>query len=395
MGIQNNDKLKVGIITIIHGTNYGNRLQNYAVQKTLEELGVVAETIFYNNPDIIPSFKQRILNKLRFYKRKKHTSFIQYRKYSQIKAEIFKIKNREKIISSRETRNNRFTNFNSKYIKYSKFIIEDNFVTPEINDYYDFFLCGSDQIWNPYYTTHSYLYFLMFSNYDKNIAYAPSLGVSDFPEGMRENYLKWISNIKYLSVREKAGLDIIKNITGREPIVLLDPTLMLNKTDWVEIAQQPKSKPKNNYILTYFLGGENSLAKKKIDYISKIHKMEVFNLQDYKDFERYTINPNEFIDLIKDASLVCTDSFHGTAFAVIMKVPFIVFERIGTQGSMNSRIDNLLSLLNLRDRFVSDIDLNYYPVFDINYSNIDLILEVERNKALNYLKKALAIKDET
>lgn len=387
-----NEKKKVGIITITHGTNYGNRLQNYATQRILEELGINAETIYYDgNKDFEHiSFRKRILKKFSFY-RKKGIKYI-IKDIGNIK--FYKIFYKNHFSSIGEIRNDRFNKFNQEYIKYSSFKTDSNNIPLELSEYYDYFLCGSDQIWNPYNTKSAKVYFLTFSNYEKNVAYAPSLGVSDFPDNMQESYSKWISNIKYLSVREQAGADIIKKITGKEIEVLIDPTLMLSQKQWLEIAKEPESKPKNKYILTYFLGGKKYKVERKINYIAKKYKMEIYNLLDYKDVEKYSITPTEFIDLIKDASLVCTDSFHGAVFATIMKVPFITFERDGNEVSMNSRIDNLLSLLNLKCRSDKNIFMDEEHIFKMDYSHVDRVLEKERNKAKFFLCNAFGIKKE-
>lgn len=369
---------KVGIITITHGTNYGNRLQNYATQKVLEDLGVKAETIYhyYGKGGKSQSFYNKLIGKI--YDVKKNN--LRYLLNQVIRR---KLNNKAK-----QEREKSFAEFNNKYIKFSKFKTTSYDIPSELDANYDYFLCGSDQIWNPYHTESANVYFLTFTKYEKSIAFAPSLGVSEFPYEMRQSYIKMINQIKYLSVREKAGYDIIRELTGRKAEVLVDPTLLLNREEWLEISKEPKCKPKSNYILTYFLGEKDKSSIRRIEIIAKENKMEVFNLLDRNNIEKYSVNPSEFIALIKDASLVCTDSFHGSVFSIIMRVPFIVFERKGKEISMNSRIDTLLSTLKLKSRLDKNIISND-QIFNLDYEEIQGILNLEKEKSINFLKKSL------
>jgi hypothetical protein len=381
---------QVGIITITGGANYGNRLQNYATQTILEELGLVAETINHNEADDCSNlaFSKRMLHKLKTL-RGKRVGWI-LRKLFTINYD--QILHRSRLRRLENARMGRFSQFNRQYIKYSGFKIENRKIPVGLSAYYDYFLCGSDQLWNPYYLAMADLYFLTFSNYEKNIAFAPSLGVTDFPERLIATYRNWLANIKHLSVREKVGATILEEITGRTVAVLLDPTLMLTRNQWLQIAWKCRSKPKGKYILSYFLGKKNSSSEKQIKHLAHQYNMEVYNLQDSKNIEKYSVNPNEFIDLVKDASLVCTNSFHGTVFAIVMQVPFIVFERNSSEVAVNSRLDNLLALLNFQSRDVRQVFRAKEGIFECDFGHAAQVLEVERNKAIRYLCNAFALK---
>lgn len=368
---------KVAIITITCGTNYGNRLQNFATQKILENLGLKVETIynFYGKLSGIRLFYEKLK---KFYKYK----FLTLPNLTNIRNEnLYKL-------YINLSRSRRFAEFNSKYIRFSEFQASGINIPSKLNSSYDYFICGSDQIWNPYNTQSANLYFLIFADYKKSIAFSPSLGISDFPNEMRQPYIRWINQIKYLSVREKAGADIIKQLTGREAVVLVDPTLLLDKEEWIKISSKPICKPARKYILTYFLGDKKYESINKIENIAKKSKMEIFDLLDMDDVGKYSINPSEFIDLIKDASLVCTDSFHGAVFSIIMKVPFIIFEREGREVSMSSRIETLLSTFNLKSRLNKNIVFDE-QIFNINYKDIDSILKVEKLRSIQYLKNSM------
>lgn len=153
-----------------------------------------------------------------------------------------------------------------------------------------------------------------------------------------------------LSVREEAGAKIIKDLTGRDAEVLVDPTMMLTREKWLSIAKEAPNKPKGKYLLTYFLGGVPSKYKRQIKNIAERNNLEIINLADIRDKETYITGPSEFIDYINSCSILCTDFFHGTVFSILMEKPFIVFERMGTSSSMFSRINTLLDKFDLNSR---------------------------------------------
>lgn len=256
-----------------------------------------------------------------------------------------------------------------------------------------YFVIGSDQVWNPYYRYGSPIDFLTFAPKYKRIAYAPSFGISSIPDEYIEDYKLWLSEMDSLSVREEVGAKIIKKLTGKDSIVLVDPTIMLSKEKWLSVSKSSVNKPQNKYLLTYFLGEVSQKKRKRIRKIASDNKLEIVNLAYIKDKDRYATDPGEFIDYINSATVFLTDSFHGAVFSILMEKPFIIFERDEKIPSMNSRIDTLLSTFNLKSRKWENI-LGNDDIFNVDYSHVTPILEFERNKALNYLKEALHIKHE-
>lgn len=368
--------MKVAILTITNGENYGNRLQNYSVQKVIKSLDLEVETI----PNIT---NQNYINNNSI--KQKIKRFLVYN-YMNLKGlNSYKFNNMLRYV--------KFKNFTNKYINQSEFYISDKSIPNDINKKYDFFICGSDQIWNPEFYFNSEIDFLTFAKKGKRIAYSPSFGISELPKDCKKNYKEWLSGMDYLSVREEAGARIIKELTGKEAQVLLDPTLMLSKNEWLMISNKPKIKKifKNKFILTYFLGDRNSDIDNRINDIAKENNLEIINLLDINDKYIYSVDPSEFIWLIDNCSLMCTDSFHGTVFSLIMKKPFIVFERIGKETSMNSRLETLLNLFKMKNRISKNIKNT--EVFNINFDHVDNIINEERKKTLKYLKKALNINE--
>lgn len=375
----------IGIITIIDYNNYGNRLQNYATQEVLKSLGFSVETIINypqnNNCDNNTNALNKI-HKLRQYTLKELLTKIMNK--TILKNKIKKLKN---------SRIESFKNFTKINIMETNYTISDDNIPKGLSDEFDYFVTGSDQVWNPTFRYGSSVDFLAFAPQNKRIAYAPSFGISEIPSSYKENYKIWLSEVASLSVREEAGAKIIKDLTGREADVLVDPTLILSKEKWLSISKELISKPKNKYLLTYFLGEISDEDRKMINNIAKENSLQVVNLADIKDGQTYITGPSEFIDYINSASILCTDSFHGTVFSMLLEKPFITFDREGKMPSMNSRIDTLLSKFKLESRKAQNIK-NNEQVFEVDYYHISQILGEERKKAINYLKKALNVKDE-
>lgn len=373
---------KVGIITLIGYQNYGNRLQNYALQEAIKSLGFEVETIINASKPQKASFIKRMSNLknkgslMEIYKKVKHKIWIQL--------------NKNEIEESRSIRVKVFKEFTSDYIQETDFVIFDNDIPEDLTDRYDYFVTGSDQVWNPDYINNSSTNFLTFAERHKRIAFSPSFGVSEIKPRYVENYKQWISGMHRLSVREYEGAKIIKELTGRDAPVLVDPTLLLTKEEWLSISKEAPNKPKGKYLLTYFLGGVPDKYKKQIENIVLKNNFEVINLGDIRERETYRTGPSEFIDYINSCSVFCTDSFHGTVFSILMEKPFIVYERMGSSLSMFSRINTLLKKFDLNCRKAENIKTNE-DVVNIDYSHVLSILEAERSKALDYLKEALNV----
>ena len=357
--------MKIGIITINDNDNYGNRLQNYAVQEILNSMNVKVITL--KNEAILNSKNLFILRlfKCLIYK---------------IKSSIFKKRKRFK----------KFKEFN-KNIKFSRF-----FITPytRISEKYDFFVAGSDQIWKPTYGRLRDVDLLNFAKDCQKIAFSASFGISKLPNNKKVYAKKYLEKFKIISVREDSGKKIVEELTGRDDIeVLVDPTMLLSADEWNKVSKRPKqldTLKSNKYILNYFLGNCVEEYKNEIDRIAKENNCEIINILD-KNNPFYCTGPSEFLYLAKNAFLVCTDSFHSLVFSILYNTPFVAFERKDERVSMNSRIDTLLQKFNLEERrFTGKIEKEQ---LDIDCSNTYKILEEERKKSIQFLEKALDIKE--
>lgn len=363
---------KIGIITLNGYKNYGNRLQNYALQEVIKSLGFEVETIIIEQGNNDSKYSKQLL------------TILNKNLIKRLGRKILNIKNKKSI----EIRTTKFKEFSKKYITETKYNITDVNLPKENLSEYDNFVVGSDQVWNPFYIKNSSLYFLSFAPIEKRIAYAASFGIPSIPNEFKKRYEKYVAEMKYISVREEQGADIIKEMTGRDVQILLDPTMLLHRDQWISIAKVSSNKPKTSYLLTYFLGDISNSTKANIKKIAKDKKLQIIDLANLKDIRHYTADPSEFIDYINSATLFCTDSFHGVVFSILFEKPFIAFKR----GKMNSRIDTLLSKFNLEDRKWENIRV-IPNIYDIDYTHVIKILETERNNAYDYLKSAFEIED--
>ena len=362
---------KIGIITLNGYFNYGNRLQNFALQESLKKYNFEVETVWIE--------KDRINNKA---KSNKLQTVVK-----NPKSLIKKVYTKAYLNPLNEKRKFRFKQFSNQFInETTTSISEANLPTDLLNEY-DYFVTGSDQVWNPYFTNASSLYFLTFAPREKRIAYSPSFGISEIPTWCESEFKEWLKGMEHISVREDAGAEIIRNLTGREAEVLADPTLLLSKESWLSIAKPFSNKPKESYLLTYFLGEIPVDTKILINDISNKYNLKVVNLAQVKQRKYYLTDPAEFLDFINSATLFFTDSFHGSVFSLLFETPFVITDRKGSIPSMNSRIQTLLSKYGLEDRHISKIDDT--DIFNVDFTHVETILNDERSKANEYLANAL------
>lgn len=366
---------RIGILTLNDYFNYGNRLQNYALQRFLLNLTSVenVETIWYRKNNMRINRKYITFDNIRRYIFNRHN----YREYID-KHILFNDIIRENIIKR----------FSDKYI-YSVFFYN---VKTDVNNDYDYFIVGSDQIWNPA-SVDLKNEFLQFADRNKRIAYAASFGVSEIKSDKVDIVKKGLEGIDFISVREYAGAKIVKDLTGKEVPVLVDPTLLLTINEWDKIIERPVWYRDEKYILVYFLSKLPDKIKKDIHNLSEKYKLKIVDLMDKENIDYYCSSPSEFLYLIKNCSLMYTDSFHGTVFSIINKKPFVVSSRENVGMNMDSRIDTLLSMFHLENRKVSK-DNNYEIAnpMEIEFPDVEAILERERQRSKEFLCKALNIK---
>ncbi len=347
---------KIAIVTIID-RNLGNRLQNYALHNYLEMDGFEVHTLVYKKQSKLKEVK-RIGKNLLY-------PFVD--KYKDVV----------------------WDNFNKK-IKWDNRIVNES--GDAINNDYDYFVAGSDQIWNPNFDFISDREFLTFASKEKRIAYAASIGVNEIPLEKRDIYDEYFHGFKAISVRENEAAKIVDSFLGLEVPVVIDPTMLIQSDDWAKIADESRLKLKKRYILKYFLGKNSEEVLNAISMMSNENDLEVFDIMNANGKVKREIGPTEFLWLIRNADYICTDSFHGAVFSILFHKQFFVFERPIEKGygNMNSRIDTLLGKFDLKGRYIHSIyDMENVLKQNISYEHIENLLAIEREKARLYLKNAM------
>ena len=366
-------KKKTAIITFHAAHNYGSNLQAFALQQVIMSLGCTNEIINLRTPcqkDVYSVFTKR-----------KGLKYI--------------LKNLSHLIyfKSLYKAHQRFEEF----IK-NKLILTDEFESCEeikrANLNFDYYIAGSDQIWNPIPSDFDWAYYLTFVNKGKKISYAPSFGqlssVGD--EHTTRRIAKELSQFDVISVREQGAADNVKRLLGIEPKIVLDPTMLLPKGQWLELIKHKKRIIEGDYIFFYTLFAD----KERLDIVKKVSNelnipIVISNFSNQYDvinsFKKcYDAGPLEFLTLIRDAKLVVASSFHGTVFSVLLNTPFYAIN-----GMKDARIRTLLETLQLENREITmnGIQAKCRSSYDIDFGKVDEILEREREASIGYLKESL------
>lgn len=359
---------KAVVITIYDpNPNFGNRLQNYAVQTVIEKMGFDVTSIAFRSCTMEYEIKRRLYRLIGY-------RFTKYKTFWKMKPKQIEVFNR----------------FNKTYIR--TYRISKIKEIPNA----DFYILGSDQLWNPGWWNQKNpemeqnIYFATFAQPEKIVCFSPSFGCESIPDKWVEWFSEKLKRINVLSVREEEGRKIINELIGKDAQVMIDPTLMLTSKEWETIAIKPKNLLQNKkYILTYFLGDKSDNVKEDINQYAKDIGAEVYSLFDLNSPEWYSIGPDEFLYLIAHAELVLTDSFHGCVFSFIFAKPFLVYNRIGTSDMM-SRIYTFLDKFDLKRKLVGNGLKN--DLLENDYTKGYEILEDEQQRLNDFLVKNL-IKD--
>ena len=376
---------KVGIVTWNGVSNYGTILQAYALYFRIKSLGntspYLIKSLFKGKIDFVNIFK-RILLEL-----KKKISL----------AVGFSSKNSMKSIKLKK-----ISEFVNSELIYSPLILTKKQLNNLVKGT-DYFITGSDQIWNPYYMKGCFYLLDFVDDRTPKIAYASSIGVNEIPKKYHRIFKKYLSRFTYLALREKQGAELVSGITGRNDVrTVVDPTFLLDEYEWASFAKKADVHDigeivKTRYVLCYFVGkgseyweGVGRLQKQTgIDNVIVVALDNLPNKYNYHIYK--SAGPREFVWLIMNSSLVCTDSFHATAFSINMKKDFVEFIRFkeGDKKSQNSRIYNLLERYGLEKQVYNNSNDIQSLQLPVNFMKSELILNDDRLDSLHYLKNTL------
>ena len=368
---------KVALMTWFQHDNYGTVLQSVATTRVVNDMGYYVDGIDYFSKGYNRTTKlEKVLNRQLLVNKIKKS--IKYRKYAK---------------RSNLKRTEAFKAFKDKYLNMTK-PTQTSSELFLLNKEYDAFICGSDQIWTPKaFNSKYYLDFVAVP--EKMVAYAPSFGMSTITdEFIKNRIVEHVKRFKHLSVREEQGAKLLKELCGIEAKVVLDPTLLLSREEWDDYSI--KTNINSSYLLCYFLG-DNDDYWNHVDMIANKYGLDVVVIPIHtKDYYRgYEIQegvgPGEFLSLIKNASFVCTDSFHGSIFSVVYQRPFLTYKRFSdnSSDSQNSRIYNLLKLINMQDRIVSSSKFNIDDILMCDFSIAFKVISEESKRSKEYLNNSL------
>jgi hypothetical protein len=382
----------VGIITI-QSANYGSTLQMFALYTIVNKLGYNCTIIDYQYPT--KYHRQNSIGNENKYSQNILNPQVLIRKIGNLYKRIIRSIIKKKYPSNNLT--NAFNEFISQChttsISYDKDSIIKN---PPL---FDIYMTGSDQVWNPRYYHRDYSFLLNFTkDKQKRVSYASSFGTKQFIEAYKDDYSKLLKRYDFVSTRERSGVALYEQLTGRKADYCLDPTMLLTKEEWKKYAT-PYTNKNERYILCYI----QSYAFNPYPYIDKLikrvkkitgYKVKIITQDFYEETKgyevQYNVGPREFIDLYYNASFIIACSFHAIVFSIIMRKPF--FTVINDKPTNDDRQTNIISEFGLEKRAYKKGDKlpQKKEELILDYNDIEKKIENLRESSMQYLKKILA-----
>lgn len=383
-------------IEFYNRNNYGTMLQALSTKNNVEKMGYSVRIIRYKKqytvkyiftqiPRIFDAYHLKGLQrKFRIHFANKHSKkFVEYRAKRAAAFELFR---------------NHYFPSDSIDVFYGYPALKAGSTA------YDSVLVGSDQLWLPQGVKTNFYNLAFVPDSTNKISYATSFGVSKIPHRYKKDYQRYLARINHLSVREESGRKIIKDLCEKKSFVACDPVLLTTRSEWDLMTSGhpiPGNIRPSQYLLCYFLGNDIA-ARQQAQKVAKelnIQLVSLIFLEDYLsmdetfgDMQPKGVGPEQFIQLIKNAAYVITDSFHGTAFSIIFGKQFLTTYRFkkGSWFSKNSRIDNILEKFGLMDRLYQEGDCTKKMLAPIDYDKVSIILSNWRDESLTFLQTALA-----
>lgn len=380
----------VGLAIVTYTINYGTFLQAFATQTAVNNLGYETEIINIDSviSDVSKARKKYFAGQL--------LNFSEVKSYFPTVQAIIQEKINPRYREYYSARAALFKDFHDRYFKFGP-ICDSWKGLSERCDEYSSVIVGSDQLWRPANIAGNF-YTLNFVPEEVNkISYATSFGLNNIRESQKRVSAEFLQRIQHLSCREESGVRIIEKLIGRDAKLVCDPTLLLTKPDWEQFIQD-EPIVNGEYILTYLLS-EQKQPREFVKELSKRTNCKVVGILhgagyikgDEKNVDEYPahIDPFDFINLIKNAKYVCTDSFHGCVFSIIFEKNFFAFKRFSDKDAMstNNRVTNLLSKFSITDRLVTD--MTSVDSASIDYTAVNKCVDAFRAESQQFLESAL------
>lgn len=380
----------IGLVTCYFHHNYGSMLQAYATEMIMQQMGLPFQTIACKAPI---NYMQE--NKILYIIKKLLIADWKMR-LGKMKIERAKKEN-PMFAKNWEIRNKAFDQFAETFFHVSPYC-KNREELSKMAENYSAFLVGSDQLWRTDSVEHGYYTLEWVPDHIRKIAYSTSIGVKEVPWFQVEKNKRFMNRFDHIALREQSACDLVYKLTGRKVPVVLDPTLLFTGDQWLEIQQQ---EPLTNgkYIFCYLLG-DNPSQRKFIKRVKEKTGYKIVALQQLDDYipsdegfadEAPYVGPREFLNYIRNAEYVFTDSFHCSVFSILYKKNFFTFSRFaeGAKQSTNTRIDNLLHITGLEERrMTNDKTIEEVVNFKRNFDGVDEKLNALRKSSMDYLYNA-------
>lgn len=376
--------------------NYGTSLQGYAMLKKIQQLGYNCEVIQYTKRLSIKQKIDFIFNAIRvgefkqLYSRFKSKDIL--KKYPHY-AEVIRLRT----IAVNKYKEKKLVPLFHEYIGY------DALHRGSMN--YSTVVVGSDQVWTPMSLPNKFFNLLFVDDSVRKVAYASSFGVSVIPEFQKKATGAYLDRFAYIGVREQRGKEIVDSLSHKTAQVVADPTLLLSREDWEAEIADSKVKETEPYIFCYFLGtnqdarkAANELKEKTGLKIITIRHMDEYVPEDenFGDEAPCSIDPNDFVKYISNATFVCTDSFHCSVFSIIFHRQFMTFYRFAntSKTGRNSRIDSLFNVLGVNKKHIYNNSDDILSLINepINWQEVDNRLSILRNESIDFLNNSLNVR---
>lgn len=370
--------MEIKTITCHNVYNAGASLQAYALMTYLDSLGHNTEIINYRPPYLTKTYSLWATHrKLRIFP-------------LNIAYGLFMFP--QKLVKNMSARKKAFDSFTKEYLHITSKTYTSNEELKQQPPIADIYFAGSDQIWNPIFENgKDPAFYLDFApNSAIKASYAASFSCDNIPEQLKNTISKRIKNLNNVSVRESSAVILLESIGINTGVQVLDPVFLLNKSHWLSLIKD-KAKPQENYLIVYDFDG-NSLIKDFALKIAKEKSLKIYSFfhNDYCDKSLINSGPLDFVNYINNAQLVISNSFHATAFSIILNKNFVVIKR---KENLNARMSDLLSLFKLENKMIDSTASVTSAVAPINYNIVNQKLGLQIDKSKEFINNVIEEKN--
>ena len=375
---------KIALVTF-YTNNFGSMLQCFATKKFLESLGYQCDLLYQFWPNLI---WMKLCTKFKIWM--KSILFASFRKDQVRRVKAYRLDGVNPSAQTKKEMNHFIDEWLSPIA-----VTNRQLMNKKWQDQYEYFIAGSDQIWNASYLIEKF-YFLDFAPHQKRIALAISFGNTEIPSYNKRVFRSLLRKYDLISIREESGNTVIKNNSSAKVVRVADPTLIYSKIEWEQFCNNEK-KYIHKYILIHFLNKPSEVAIASIKWLSMETCLDVvaigYNYEEFNQLGRFVYidgGPRKYVSLIDNAEYVMTDSFHSTIFSINLGIPFFVFHRQYSYKPQTSRIVDLLDLFSLKDRLIEDLTMIKLGVHKQFSLQVKTVLEKERIAIRNFIQQAVS-----